>query len=151
MNQDSKSPFHACLLFSANALARAITKIADEAFAPTGLSYSHAFVLLLINKQPGIATGEIAKNLQLSPSTITRLIEKLESRGLVYRKAEGKNSRAYPTQKGLALDDSVREAWDAVNMRYTDLLGKVASRQLAGSVYEASSKLNASPLEQAPL
>jgi hypothetical protein len=43
------SKYCGCLYFSANALARAITRIAEEKFALIGLSPSHAFLVILTN------------------------------------------------------------------------------------------------------
>lgn len=70
-----------CLYFSANALARAVTRIAEEEYAAVGLAPSHAFILMTVNKQPGITAGEVADIMLLDPSTVTRLVEKLEKQG----------------------------------------------------------------------
>jgi len=81
--------FSACLLFSANALARAITAIGDEEFGRVGLSYSHAYLLSEVINQPGITPSALSDTLYLTPSTITRLVEKLEQKQLVRRESEG--------------------------------------------------------------
>ena len=88
MDKDD-SMFCNCLYYSANALGRVMTRMADEEFAITGLAPSHAFVLIIVNKNQGIRPGLIAEQMQLSPSTVTRLIEKMEHRGLVLRKNVG--------------------------------------------------------------
>ena len=72
--------FAACLLLSANALARAITNMGDEAFARLGLTYSHACLLWEIVESPGITPTVLSERLFLSPSLLRG-----SSRG--YRKA----------------------------------------------------------------
>jgi DNA-binding transcriptional regulator LsrR (DeoR family) len=76
------SKYNGCLYFAANALARKIEKLAIESWKPLDLSPSHAYLLMLVLEEPGLQPGCIANHLQLSPSTITRLIEKLEEKGL---------------------------------------------------------------------
>ena len=68
----SKSILHECLYFSANSLARVITRMADEEFHPTGLSPSHAFLMMLVNDNPGIGQKDLCEQLHLAPSTVNR-------------------------------------------------------------------------------
>ena len=72
---------HSCLYFTANALAREVTRLADDSFAETGLSPSHAFLVMVAANSPGIGPSELGDGLHLAPSTITRFIEALEHRG----------------------------------------------------------------------
>lgn len=137
------SPYCNCLYYSLNAIARQISKIADEEFAVTGLSPSYAFILMTINKNPGILSGEIARTMQLTPSTITRLIEKLEAKKLITRESSGKFSMIYPTKKSLALNDSIQEAWQALYKRYEQVLGEKESKALTEQVICANRKLGA--------
>lgn len=137
------SPYCNCLYYSLNAIARQISKMADEEFAVTGLSPSYAFILMTINKSPGILPGEIAKVMQLTPSTITRLIEKLEAKKLVTRESSGKFSMIYPTKKSLALNESIQQAWQSLYKRYEKVLGENESKALTEQVIFANRKLGA--------
>lgn len=137
------SPYCNCLYYSLNAIARQISKMADEEFAITGLSPSHAFILMTINKNPGILAGEIARIMQLTPSTITRLIEKLENKKLITRESSGKFSMIYPTKKSLALNGSIQQAWRALYERYEKVLGEKESKALTEQVIFANRKLGA--------
>ena len=80
-----KSPYCNCLYYSANALSRLMTRMADEEFALAGVSSSYAFLLMTVNGQPGIQPKEISQKMQLTPSTVTRLVEKMEARALLER------------------------------------------------------------------
>jgi MarR family transcriptional regulator, organic hydroperoxide resistance regulator len=115
--------FAACLLFSANALARAITHIGDEAFARLGLTYSHAYLLWEIVESPGITPTVLSERMFLSPSTITRLIEKLEQKNLVIRQSEGKNTLVSPTELGRILHPQIVEAAQQNTLRYMEIIG----------------------------
>lgn len=117
--------------------------MADEEFAVTGLSPSYAFILMTINKKPGILAGEIARIMQLTPSTITRLIEKLENKKLITRESSGKFSMIYPTKKSLALNDSIQQAWRSLYKRYEKVLGEKESKALTEQVIFANQKLGA--------
>lgn len=130
-----------CLYYSANALARLMTKLAEEAFSETGLSPSYAFVLMIVNDDPGIQPGDIAQQMQLTPSTVTRLIDKLENKGYLVRVFEGRISRVNPTKKSLTLHNKLKAAWKALYKEYTDILGEEESRQLTDLSYKASKKL----------
>ena len=121
-------------------MSRQIHKIAEEEFREAGLSPSHAFVLMSVNAHEGINPGEIAKELLLAPSTVTRLIEKLESLQLVQRVNEGKYMRVMATSKGFEKDIRIRKAWENLYKRYTQTLGQSFSTKLTENLHEAFSK-----------
>ena len=136
-------PYCRCLFYSANALARTLTRLTEDAFAETGLAPSLAFVQMAVNRQPGVQPGEIAQIMMLSPSTVTRLVDKLEAKGLVRRKSQGKTSSILPTAAGKRLGSSLQKAWQNVSSDYTKVLGVAASKQLTEEVWSAAVALEA--------
>jgi DNA-binding MarR family transcriptional regulator len=132
-----------CLYYSANALARILTKMAEEEFAITGLAPSYAFLLMAANDKPGIQPKEISAQMQLTASTVTRLIEKMEHRGFLERKPAGKFTKVFPTAKSKKLDKKIHAAWMSLYQRYSDLLGEKLGKQLTTEAYKASQKLAA--------
>lgn len=135
--ESTKSKYCNCLYHSANAFARVMTKMADEAFAPTGLSTSYAFLLMTVNESPGIQPKAISCQMQLTPSTVTRLIEKMEYRGLLERKSKGRATEVFPTENALALRPVLKTAWQSLYRQYTDILGKEVADKLTDDIHQA--------------
>ena len=135
--ETKNSKYCTCLYHSANAFARVMTKMADEAFAPTGLSTSYAFLLMTVNDSPGIQPKTISRQMQLTPSTVTRLIEKMEYRGLLERRSVGRATEVYPTEQSLALKPKLKKAWQSLYKQYTKILGKESANVLTENIYEA--------------
>jgi len=136
-----KSKYCTCLYFSSNALARLMTKISDEEFSSTGLTTSYAFVLMTVNDKPGIQPTEISQQMMLTPSTVTRLIDKLESKRYLKREYEGKQTKVFPTEKSLVLDKKLRESWHKLFVKYSDILGENMSIDLTSDISKAVGKL----------
>lgn len=137
----SESKFCGCLYFTTNALARKVEKLAGESWKKIGLAPSHAYLLKLVLEEPGMQAGQLAEQLQLTPSTITRLIEKLEEKKLVTRITEGKTTNVFPTQKAKELKPQMKQCVDEFNEKYSKILGKEESRQLIHNMHIIADKL----------
>ena len=140
MSEDSM--FCHCLLFSVNSLSRKLTAMAEKEFKVTGLSSSLGFVLMQLNKKPGLLASDLSKAVQLNPSTVTRLVDKLEREGFLYRHVEGKYVRIYPQKKSLSLDKDLRKAWKKVFENYVAVLGQDSAQELVEAVNNASAALS---------
>lgn len=138
---EKKSPYCGCLLYTANALSRLITKMADEEFAAVGLPSSYAFLLMTVHNNPGVQPSGISARMMLSPSTITRLVEKMEKQDFVKRVPDGKYTLIFPTQKTLDIYPNILAAWRALYKRYTRLLGEEEARRLTEDTFSAALKL----------
>ena len=136
-----KSKYCTCLYHSANALSRVMTKISDEEFAVVGLGSSYAFLLMTVNDQQGVQPSEISQQMQLTPSTVTRLIEKMEYRGYVQREAHGRSTEVYSTEAGQALQPQLKKIWQGLYKRYADILGKEVAEKLTSDIYASYQKL----------
>lgn len=133
--------FNNCLYFTVNKLSRAITKMAEDSFKKTGLSPTHAFLMMLVIDKPGISQSELADALHLKPSTITRFVDKLVEKGLIERNIEGKRSLNYPTEAGEAILNDIKEGWKILYRAYSDVLGDEEGKALNILINEAGNKL----------
>jgi DNA-binding MarR family transcriptional regulator len=118
-----------------------MTKISDEEFASLGLGSSHAFLLMTVNEKQGVQPKEISEHMQLTPSTVTRLIEKMEYRGLLKRQSVGRCTEVYSTEAGLELQPKLKEVWRKLYNRYSEILGSSVANKLTADIYEASQML----------
>jgi MarR family transcriptional regulator, organic hydroperoxide resistance regulator len=135
------SRYRECLYFSSNAFARKVEKLASGIWKKVDMSPSHAYLLMLVIDDPGIQPSTIVKQLLLTPSTITRLIEKLEDKKLVVRTTEGKLTNIYPTPKAKSLVPELKACVEQFNEAYTTILGKEDSARMVNTINRLADKL----------
>ena len=138
----SESKYCNCLYFAANSLARKVEKLAIESWKKTGLAPSHAYLLILVLEEPGIQPGLIAEQMQLTPSTITRLIEKLEEKELVVRTTEGKLTNVYPSAGAKEMKPLLSQCIEDFYEKYSHILGKKESKKFVKKMNTVADKLN---------
>jgi DNA-binding MarR family transcriptional regulator len=112
------------IFFLTSAFARKLGKQADELFEAVGLSSSHALLLHLVHKNPDIQPGQLAKMLHLKPSTITRLVQKLERRGLVEKQSAGRATNIVCTNEGRNIADDIQQKWERLIQQKREQLGE---------------------------
>jgi len=119
--------FEHCLYFNSNALARTVTRIWAEAYKKFDLSPPHAFLVKVVLTKPGLSPRELAEDLSLSRSTVTRFLDSLEKKGFVRRESVGKDGReiqVYPTGKAEGIRDLLNETRAELMERISTLLGE---------------------------
>ena len=139
--KSSESKFSKCLYFTANALARKVEKLAIDSWKPVGLSPSHAYLLMMVLEEPGLQPGCIANHLQLTPSTVTRLIEKLEEKKLAIRTTEGKITNVYPTPKAKNLQLQMNDCRQHFYKNCCGVLSTEESNQLVTNMHQIADKI----------
>lgn len=72
-----------------------------------GLNMGQFDVLAHVGASEGISQGELAKSLLVTKGNVAQLLGKLESRGLIRRRSEGRTKRLYLTDEGRELYDEV--------------------------------------------
>ncbi len=144
----TRQTYCGCLFYSAGALARKISRLAEVEFAVTGLTPSHGFIVMTVNSRPGITVGELSNVLQLQPSTVTRLLNKLEMEEYVTRTAAGKYITLRPTAKARRKDGQLRSAWKNLFDAYTSVLGEKMSKDLTVLLVKANERLDETSLSK---
>lgn len=119
--------FEECLYFNSNALARTVSRIWTKAYSQFELSPPHAFLLRVVLAKPGLLPRELAEELSLSRSTITRFMDSLEQRHLLIRKPTGKDGRelqVYPTKRAIEIHQELDASGHALTKLVGDIVGK---------------------------
>lgn len=96
------------LCFALYAATRAIGKTYREKLGPMGLTYPQYLVLIVLWERDNITITDIGRRLMLDSGTLTPLVKRLESMGLVKRERstiDEREVRVGVTQKGLDLRD----------------------------------------------
>lgn len=135
------SIFEQCLYFTSARLSRIATKIAEEAFSKSGMTPTYAFLMMMVKRKPGISPTELADKLYIAPSTVTRLVDKLVSKGLLTRTTEGKNCHVHLTDAGIDIQRDLKKQWANLHEAYAKLLGETGHDELAKATNEAAKKL----------
>lgn len=130
-----------CLFFTANSLARIITRMGEEEFAKVGMTPSYAFLLTLAVDSPGISQKELASQLHMAPSTVSRFVDALVTKQLIVKETEGRNTYIHPTDTGRELHPLIAKAWRGLYERYSEILGHEEGDLLAKMTADASRKL----------
>lgn len=138
----SESKYCKCLYFTSGALARKVEKLAQQSWAKVNLSPSHAYLLMMVIENPGMQPGCMGEQLQLTPSTISRLLQKLEDSKFLIRISEGKATNVYPTPKGKELMPTLKTCLAEFYTRYCEILGKEESAKLVQNMGQVADKLD---------
>lgn len=118
--------FEECLYFNSNALARTVTRLWTEAYKPFDLSPPHAFLLRMVLAKPGLMPRELAEQLHLSRSTVSRFLDSLEKRDLLQRAmatSDGRELQVFPTPVAKALHKDLDKTGQRLTQHMRKLIG----------------------------
>lgn len=113
---------NSCLFFSASKMSRAFKAKAEDIFTQTGMSPSHAFILYIVNLRERVHQKEVGDYLHLTPSTITRFVDKLIQKRLIVKEVNGKNVFLVITEEGKQLQPIILNAVKDLNNVINDML-----------------------------
>ena len=136
--------FDHCLYFNTTALARLVDKEWTRAFKPFGLTPSQGFMLRVVLKQPGTPQHELADILTIARPTTTRLLDGLQTLGLIERRglaSDGRHWAVFPTASAEALGPALNKASGEVTRRLQQKIGKENFDETVASVRNVSSAL----------
>ena len=76
-----------------NDVARLVRTRFDQLARTRGMTRAQWVILARLSRQPGLSQNELASICEVEPITVGRLIDRLEARGLVERRADPKDRR----------------------------------------------------------
>ncbi len=83
------------LLFEINETARAVRRLFDQRASAIGVTRSQWRVLARLKREPKLRQVELAERLDMEPITLCRIVDRLEEAGLVERKPDPSDRRAW--------------------------------------------------------
>jgi DNA-binding MarR family transcriptional regulator len=114
------------LLYGAS---RAVTQLYQPLLEPLGLTYPQYLVLLVLWEEDGASVRRLCERLYLDSGTLTPLLTRLESAGLVRRSRSAADARVvdiHLTAAGKKLKRSARSVPEALLCRLGMPLGELA-------------------------
>ena len=86
-------PLNSDVLVVMHDVARLIRTKFDQRARAYGMTRAQWIILLRLDRQPGMSQNELAGICEVEPITVGRLIDRLEARGLVERRADPDDRR----------------------------------------------------------
>jgi DNA-binding MarR family transcriptional regulator len=139
--------FDGCLYFNTTALARLLEKEWTHAFAAFALTPPQAFMLRLVLARPGLPARALADAMTIARPTATRVLDGLEHRRLITRRAgeaDAREQHIHPTPAAEAIRGALNAASGNVTRRLKQLLGPHVFDQTVGKIRDVRSALGRS-------
>ncbi|MCS4281811.1 DNA-binding MarR family transcriptional regulator [Pseudomonas sp. BIGb0278] len=116
MNADTKAPCDELLLnnqvcFALHSTSLLMTKVYKPLLQALGLTYPQYLAMLVLWEEDGLTVGEISNRLLTDPGSLTPLLKRLESEGLLKRTRSREDERVVLVQltdKGHALHEDAK-------------------------------------------
>lgn len=117
MNADTNAPCDELLLnnqvcFALHSTSLLMTKVYKPLLQALGLTYPQYLAMLVLWEQDGLTVGEISHRLLTDPGSLTPLLKRLESEGLLNRTRSREDERVVLvelTDKGRTLREEARK------------------------------------------
>ncbi|MCG2590285.1 MarR family winged helix-turn-helix transcriptional regulator [Rhodohalobacter sulfatireducens] len=97
---------------AANLFSREITRHFDSYFEEYDLATSYVELLLILYDQDELSQNDLAEEMKLAPSTITRFVNKLVKKGLIQKKKVGRTAVITLSKKGEDELPTLKRAFD---------------------------------------
>ena len=145
---------HQELLIALRKVIRAIDLHSKHLNKTSGLTSPQLLIMLEIDKASGINSSQVAKIVNLSPATVTNIIDRLENKNLISRVRDTQDKRKvslYLTDDGKAI---LLKAPQALQEHFIEKFSNLAQweqSQLLSSMERLSEMMNADEIDAAPL
>jgi DNA-binding MarR family transcriptional regulator len=145
---------HQELLIALRKVIRAIDLHSKHLNKTSGLTSPQLLIMLEIDKASGINSSQVAKIVNLSPATVTNIIDRLENKNLISRVRDTQDKRKvslYLTDDGKAI---LLKAPQALQEHFIEKFSNLAQweqSQLLSSMERLSEMMDADEIDAAPL
>ena len=133
-----------CTCFGLRKAARAVTQMYDQALKPTGLRATQLSLLVSVEHSGPRGMSELAEQLVMDRTTLTRNLKPLLDRGLL-KSVEGSDRRRRPiaiTANGRSALAQALPYWREAQARMTGGLGRVRWGRLLGDLRDTVDLVN---------
>jgi DNA-binding MarR family transcriptional regulator len=141
------------LLVALRRVIRAVDLRSKQLSKHVGLTGPQLLVMQNIEERPGIMVREIAENINLSPATVTNILDRLESRDLATRIRSTQDKRkvgVFLTERGKeAVIDAPRPLQEHFVERFSQLKEWEQS-QMVATVQRIASMMDAEDIDASP-
>jgi len=123
----------ACSCSALRQAARRVTRLYDDALAPTGLGVNQYSILARLGRVGPSRIQDLARLLVMDRSTLGHLLRPLEKRGLVRLKVseqDGRSRVAALTPAGRAVIARGRPLWESAQRRFASAFGATSAVDL---------------------
>ena len=131
-----------CGSFNLRKASRSVTQLYDDYLQPTGLRSTQVVVLLAVAKEEEVGMARLAREMVLSPSTLSRNLQPLERDGLIKVMSNPKRGkRVKLTAKGRQTLLAAVPYWQRAQQKFTELIGGDAWQELSERLGETVAAL----------
>lgn len=108
---------------SVNSFSRTLTAFFDDRLSRFDLATSYVELMILMRRNDEVSQKDIADQLSLAPSTVTRFVEKLKNQGYLTKKRDGRNMTIELTEAGQKVASEMEREYESVVQEIRDLMG----------------------------
>ena len=109
---------------AANLFSREISRHFDSYFTEFNLATSYAELLLILFEHEELSQNDLAEEMKLAPSTITRFVNKLVKKGLVEKNKVGRTAVITLSQEGQAVSPALKNSFENAVKDLENILGE---------------------------
>ena len=142
------------LLVALRKVIRAIDIRSKELSRDVGLTGPQLIVLQQVGKNPGVMVKEIARSITLSPATVTRIMDRMESRGHVNRVRSTQDKRkvgVFLTDVGQSLLDKAPLPLQEHFLNRFNAIEEWEQSQMVATMQRIATMMDAQKIDAAPV
>lgn len=113
--------FRRDLLFLLHDVARLLRVDADKRARAQDMTRAQWGILIWLERQPGISQKELSELLEVEPITVARLVDRLETRGMVERRPDPRDRRIWRLHLNPPAHTVLRE----IDRQRADIIGRL--------------------------